>query len=421
MELMPLLNRPIDLIRKIAVFLFRRPSIGLAEQGATASLSLLLLPLGLFAIQLMATAQNKYPVPGTVVNHSPKSSGRYIGSPSLCILPDGSYLASHDYFGPNSQEKLAGIVRVFRSRDKGISWMPVAALTGQYWSKLFVHRGRVYILGTTKEYGDLVIRRSDDGGHTWTTPADSLNGLLRTGRFHCAPTPVIEHNGQLWRAIEDAMGPVGGWGKSFQAVMMHIPVDADLLQARNWQFANPLPYDSSYLDGKFGGWLEGNAVVAPDGSMRNILRVHFVQKGSEKAALTTLSADGSQAAFDASTGFIEFPGGAKKFSIRYDGASKRYWTLSNYVPQEYENNNQERVRNTLALCSSADLHTWQVERIVLQSANTGHHGFQYADWQFDGSDIIAVIRAAYDDAEGGADNQHNANYLIFYRIDHFRK
>ncbi|WP_276482533.1 sialidase family protein [Paraflavitalea pollutisoli] len=408
-----------NLIRLITVFLLRRSISGLAGQGATAMLRLYGLPLGLFVLPLMATAQQQ--VPGTIVDHSPKSSGRYIGSPSLCVLPDGSYLASHDYFGPNSQEKTAGIVKVFHSRDKGASWSPIAELNGQYWSKLFAHHGKVYILGTSKEYGDLVIRRSDDGGHTWTTPSDPLHGLLRTGRFHCAPTPVIEHNGQLWRAIEDAMGPVAGWGKSFQAVMMHIPVDADLLQASNWRYASPLPYDSSYLNGKFGGWLEGNAVVAPDGAIRNILRVHFVQKGSEKAAIATLSADGASAAFDPSAGFVEFPGGAKKFSIRYDKSSKRYWTLSNYVPQEYENNNQERVRNTLALCSSADLHTWQVERIVLQSTNTGHHGFQYADWQFEGRDIIAVIRTAYDDAEGGADNQHNANYLIFHRIDNYRK
>ncbi|WP_315823486.1 sialidase family protein [Paraflavitalea speifideaquila] len=365
-------------------------------------------------------AQHSFLVPGIVIDHALKSSGRCIGSPSICILPDGSYLASHDYFGENSNEQVAGIVRIFRSQDKGETWSPVAELNGAFWSKLFTHRSKVYLLGTTKAFGDLVIRRSDDGGCTWTTPTDSLHGLLRTGRYHCAPTPVIEHEGQLWRAVEDAADPVGGGSKRFQALVMHIPVDADLLNAASWHYTNSLPYDPSYLEGKFGGWLEGNVVVAPDESLKNILRAHFVQKGSERVAIIDLSADGSHASFDATTGFIEFPGGAKKFSIRYDPVSKHYWTLSNYVPEEYEGDNQERIRNTLALCGSPDLTNWTVHRIVLQSANTAHHGFQYADWQFAGNDIIAVVRTAYDDEEGGADNQHNANYLTFQRIPNFR-
>lgn len=377
------------------------------------------LSLLLFVIPLMPIAQESFGVPGSIIHHSPKSSGCFIGSPSLCILPDGSYLAAHDYFGPRSNERVAGIVKVYVSRDGGNSWSQTAVLTGQFWSKLFVHRGKAYLLGTNKAYGDLVIRRSDDGGHTWTSPVDSRQGLLRTGPFHCAPTPVIEYRGQLWRAVEDATGPVEGWGKSFQALMMRIPAGADLLDAANWQYSNPLPYDPAYLDGQFGGWLEGNAVVAPDGWVNNILRVHFLQKGSERAAITTVSAEG-HAAFDPATGFIEFPGGAKKFNIRYDAVSHLYWTLSNYVPPAFESDNQKLVRNTLALCSSPDLRNWTVKQLVLQSANTAHHGFQYADWHFEGNDIIAVVRTAYDDEEGGADSQHNANYLVFKRIPHFR-
>ncbi|MBS3776462.1 MAG: hypothetical protein KGY70_14800, partial [Bacteroidales bacterium] len=58
----------------------------------------------LFVIIAMNTpswAQSYNPeAPGVVINHSPASSGKYIGSPSLVVMPNGDYIASHDYFGP---------------------------------------------------------------------------------------------------------------------------------------------------------------------------------------------------------------------------------------------------------------------------------------------------------------------------------
>ena len=44
---------------------------------------------------LSVPAENP-PPPGTVIHHSPAASGLYIGSPSICILPNGDYLATHD-------------------------------------------------------------------------------------------------------------------------------------------------------------------------------------------------------------------------------------------------------------------------------------------------------------------------------------
>jgi hypothetical protein len=42
------------------------------------------------------------------------------------------------------------------------------------------------------------------------------------------------------------------------------------------------------------------------------------------------------------------------------------------------------------------------------------------DWLFDGDDLIVASRTGFDDAEGGAHNFHDANYLTFYRICGFR-
>ena len=108
-----------------------------------------------------------------------------------------------------------------------------------YWSSLFVHNGSVYILGTSQQYGSIMIRRSDDGGFTWSHPADEASGLLFRGGFyhdppnyHCAPVPVTVHGGRIYKAFEDLNPLVHGPG--FQSCVISVPVDSDLLNATNW-------------------------------------------------------------------------------------------------------------------------------------------------------------------------------------------
>jgi hypothetical protein len=43
------------------------------------------------------------------------------------------------------------------------------------------------------------------------------------------------------------------------------------------------------------------------------------------------------------------------------------------------------------------------------------------DWLFEGDDLIAACRTAYDDEEGGAHNFHDANFLTFHRFKNFRR
>jgi hypothetical protein len=363
-------------------------------------------------------------VPGVVIDHSPAASGRYIGSPSLAILPDGDYLASHDFFGPRSGSKTCATTVIFRSTDRGASWETRAKVRCAFWSNLFVNRGAVYLMGTTGENGKIVIRRSLDDGKTWTHPKTAVTGLLAPeGHWHTAPVPVVEHAGRLWRAFEnvDIHQP---WGAHFRVGMLSVPQKADLLFAPNWTFSNFLPRNAEWLGGDFGGWLEGNAVVAPGGGVVDVLRVD-IPKLPEKAAIVQVNADGRKVTFDPAGGFINFPGGATKFSIRPDPDGNGYWTLANIVTPESARAVSGKVkpsgiRNTLALVYSPDLRKWEVHGIILHHPDITHHAFQYVDWHFDGRDIVAVIRTAYDDGQGGAHTFHDANYLTFYRIIEFR-
>jgi hypothetical protein len=376
-------------------------------------------------ITLFANFSVRAQVPGTIVTHSPASSGLYIGSPSICILTNGNYLASHDLFGPNSNEFERPVSRIYRSADKGKTWKQISEIQGQFWSKLFVHRGKLYFMGTSKHHGNTIIRNSINEGITWTDPIDGENGLLLSGEYHCAPVPLIEHNGRLWRAMEDAMGPVKKWGKRYGAFMMSMPLEADPMKASNWTSSNVLRFDSTMLNGNFGAWIEGNAVVDPMGQMLDILRVDHRSTLEEKAAFVKISPDGKTASFDQATGFANFPGGSKKFTIRYDPKSKLYWTLSNYIPDDVKaantGKNPASLRNTLAIFCSKDLHAWDLKKILLQHPDAVSHGFQYVDWLFEGKDIIFLSRTAFDDETGGAHNNHDANYLTFHRVNKFRR
>ena len=358
-------------------------------------------------------------VPGVVIDHSPASSGLYIGSPSIAVLTNGDYVASHDFFGPKSDEHTSARSAVFRSADRGQSWRQVSEIQGAFWSSLFVHRGALYLLGPDRHHGNILIRRSTDGGETWTSPTNAATGLLRdNGEYHCAPMPVIEHNGRLWRAFEWRNPPVA-WGINYRAGMLSAPVKADLLNAASWTSTEFLPSSRLWNNADMGAWLEGNAVVAPNGEIVDVLRVQ-TRSPDEKAALVRISADGKRASFDPATDFVKFPGGAKKFTIRFDAQSKRYWSLASIVHERHRAENPGGIRNTLALTCSSDLTNWTVRCILLYHPDVAKHGFQYVDWLFDGEDLIAACRTAYDDGLGGAHNNHDANFLTFHRIANFR-
>jgi len=369
---------------------------------------------------LAGPAASAEDVPGVVINHIPASSKTYIGSPGIAVLPNGHYIAKHDEFGPGSTEHGEAVTQVFGSTDRGATWSCRATVKGMYWASVFVHRRDLYLMGTSRNHGDTIISRSTDGGTTWSVPKDRTSGLLLTGaKYHCAPVPIAIHQGRIWRGMEDAMGP-GNWGDHFRAFMMSAPVDADLLRAESWTSSNRLGRDPTWLGGKFGGWLEGNAVVTPDGGVIDMLRVDYSPDGG-KAAIIPISGDGKTATFDPTTGFVDFPGGAKKFTIRFDPVSKRYWTLANPVLPRHTDPRPDRIRNAVALMRSSDLKQWEMRCIVLYHPDVDKHGFQYLDWLFEGNDMIVASRTAYGTGAKAAHRQHDANYLTFHRIGNFRE
>lgn len=393
---------------------------------------------------MLAPAAGKEPAatppPGVVIDTSPDAKVTWIGSPSIVILADGRYVASHDFFGKKSP--LERRTRIFGSADRGVTWQPLAELTEQTWSTLFVHGGALYLIGVEKEYGDVVIRRSDDGGRSWTTPLDRKRGRIFSGAFHCGPTPVVLAEGRLWRAFEEYTGPDGRWsGTYFKSWVASVAEDADLLDAASWTKSNALAFDPQWIPGHRTGWLEGNVVVAPDGRLVNLLRVNaelgpdapYALPGAaapipryEVAARVEISRDGRSVSFDPAHGFFQFPGSQSKFTIRFDPASKRYWSVSQKITHPHDGRDRRSApglqRNVLMLVSSDDLVHWREHGAVLRwnagklLTSRDRVAFQYPDWQFDGDDLVLVSRTAW----GEAASYHNANYLTFHRVRNFR-
>ena len=387
-------------------------------------------------VGVLAGAADSLP-PGVIVATTPLPETQYIGSPSIVVLPDGTYVACHDFFGkagPGLRQ-----THVYQSRDQGASWMPLSHLPNATWGTLFVHQEALHYMGIFDEPGNVVIRRSADGGRTWTEPKDTDSGLLFTGKFHSAPVPVVVQAGRIWRTVEEVVNDEK-WPRHFAALMLSAPVGADLLKASSWTRSNGLVFDGSWLPGRRPGWLEGNAVVTPEGGISNLLRVNtelgldaaYELSGPaagiprfEVAACADVSVDGRSLVFDPAKGFIHFPGGLSKFTVRYDPVSKRYWALVNKVTHPHADRPVETEpvaqRNVVILTSSADLRYWQEHARLLEwrpgekLIRKERYGFQYLDWQFDGDDLIAVARTAW-----GADNFHNANYLTFHRVRNFR-
>jgi len=369
----------------------------------------------------------------SLIKYQDPATRTYLGSPSILRLDDGSLLATHDYFGPGSPRNLEGeehLTSVYRSRDDGRTWTNVTHIAGAFWSNLFKHRGAIYLLGASAQYGSIVIRRSEDGGKTWTHPRDERTGLIAAGgpyhdapNYHCAPMPVLLRDGRLYRAFEDLDPCV--WPTGFRTLVISAPEDADLLAAASWTFSNRLAFDPAWLPQEWRravdrpGWLEGNLVGAPNGEIWNILRFNSWPL-VDKAAIVQVSDDGRHCSFDPTAGFIDLPGGMSKFTIRRDPVTGVYLTISN----NNTNPAYPSQRNVLSLHMSEDLRHWRHVTTLLEDdsglppeQSMAQVGFQYVDWQLDGEEILYVVRAAY----RGAHDFHDANHLAFSRIKDFRR
>lgn len=358
---------------------------------------------------------------GTVIAKVPvlRKGGAY--NQTITMLPDGSYLAACTGVGDKPGPVL------FISRDKGATWKRHGNYSGDRnkvvnYHNLFTLGDAVYFMGVGPDREGLRICRSLDGGVTWTEARDSHSGIILEGKYHTAPVPVVISDGRIWRACEQY--PDHG------AFVISAPVDSDLLEASNWTRTNAVGRGSTNIMGykMTGSLIEGNAVEAPDGEIINFIRTNSTQTSRFATRLHVVGTDSLY--FDMSKDWVEMPGGGKKFTIRRDPVDGYYWALTNpdsggdpIVHNGIYRKGMSRSleRNKLVLVRSADLVNWIEVATILYDPDPFFHGFQYADWVFDGDDIAAVVRVGAPESRGLPVRQHDSNMMCFVRIENFRE
>lgn len=358
-------------------------------------------------------------VPGTVVNYLHPDDGKYAFSgqhlctPSLLVHPDGYLLASMDLYEGKAPQNLT---LIFRSDDGGETWYHYTELFPCFWGELFLHKNEVYMLAMSTEYGDILIGRSTDGGKTFCTPTVLFRGSCdnTVPGWHKSAMKVVEHGGRLWSGIDYGSHKSGG----HSSALISVSADADLTDASAWVMSDPLRYNPGWkgaVTGDNRGFIEGNAVVMPDGNIGEILR-YSTDKGTPAYGLVPiLKGDISNPEKTLEfCKFVEFPGNMSKFDVVRDPVSGLYFTIFSRITDS------EHIiaRNVLSMAVSDDLEKWETlcDFLNYEQCDPAKVGFQYVSFCFDGEDIIFLCRTAFN----GAQSFHDNNFITFHRVKNFR-
>ena len=359
---------------------------------------------------------------GTVVNYLHPDdeayaySGRYLCSPSLVRHPDGYLLASMDLYQGRAPQNLT---LIFRSDDDGKTWYYVSELTPCFWGMLFLHKGEIYMMATSTEYGDLLIGKTVDGGKTFSAPTVLWKGSNGKSReratspgVHKNPQNVVSYHGRIYTALE-----WGSWQADYGFAPMVASCDEndDLLVAENWHFTQPRKLETFAPQLEAAGVktdavvLEGTLAISPEGKLLNHMRC--TQYG--KSVVFEVNPTDPDAPLELAR-VIDFPACYAKFMIRYDEKSGYYYTIGDRL----YNRDTPNARNLLSLFLSSDLVHWETvcDLLDYRHEDCKDVGFQYVCFWIEGEDIVFLCRTALNGAAG----YHDSNYSTFHRISNFR-
>lgn len=357
---------------------------------------------------------------GTVVNYlhpddkAYEFSGRALCSPSLLRLPSGTLLASMDLFANGAPQNLT---LVYRSEDNGRTWHYQNELFPCYWAKMFLHRGELYMLGVSNEYGDLLIGKSEDEGRTYEAPTVIMRGScsFKAAGIGRTPQNVFEHKGRLYTSFE-----WGAWSVGYHAAcILSCDAEGDLLDADNWKVTYPVKFDPTWEGVEpypSNGCLEGTVTLAPDGKLMAIYRYDMSQTKVKYGKILAFEIDTENPTAPIKyRKAIKCDGNHSKFIVLKDDVSGYYYSIISRITDK----NKDYDRRLLSLVRSKELDEFELVCDLYDlrdRAEWNEEGLQYVDFFFEGDDILFLCRTSMN----GGNNFHDANYSTFHRIRNFR-
>jgi len=358
--------------------------------------------------------------PGQVVTYiHPKDkaysfSGMYPCSPCVLKTKSGRLLATTDVW---CRDTFSRLTLVYKSDDNGKSWQYLCELFPCQWGKLFNHKGKIYLLATTTEYGSMFIGCSDDDGETWSSPVIIFPGsgnLMEAGPLSYA-NRVYHFKGRIWAALD-----YGTLTKQYlDAGAISIAEEDDPMIPENWACTGFIPFDLNWEGASPNGnrvWMEGNIISAPDGTLYSILRSNNHIPSEDclgKAVILKLDPDNPEKLPEFKK-IINFNGGNVKFDINRDEKTGIYYTIANRTVSV----GGYRQRNVLSFSVSKDLLNWKIVKDLInyQDEAPEETGFQYTSQVFIGDDLYYLCRVAFNHAA----NHHDGNCITFNKVDNFR-
>lgn len=344
------------------------------------------------------------------IEESPIPSALYVGSPSIAIASSGVLYTSNDYFGtlaPTNGSQRYHMTAVYRSTNRGQTWDRVWRGTGMMWGTLVTKGADLYLVGTSKRYGDAVIRKSTDGGATWST---STVIAAETGSvlWHRAPTAVAESGGYLyvsWETNTSTTYPLKA------AVMSRVAVADDWMVAENWEMGTPQVVDLADLSPTNWGWSEGNVVDTGSG-LEYVGRIDQVDPSQEAQKIVRMTITGTTLGDPA---YQDAAGGHVKFHLVKNPSGSGIYLAFTPRPTGYENNVADW-RTLVEVCRLDSLDAWDLSTRGLKlweyPSSQSAQGAQYPALVVDNDRIHVVARIA----EVHTVDAHDSNKMEFKTI-----
>jgi hypothetical protein len=330
-----------------------------------------------------------------------------------------------------SAERRAAYSRthLVRSLDGGQSWTPIAELP--YYSAVpFQHGESVYLFamtgGTQFRNDDLLLLRSDDGGHTWSDPI-----TLFAGHFWNCHTGMVIREQRLYWAVDDL-----SYGRLRGPRIVTGDLTADLMTPSAWRLSNPVPFPGipdALINPRFADrnqssqYLEPN-VIEVNGAVRVLATVKpNGQTTTGLCAVLDVTDNGGSVEL-AFTQYHPMPGGQLKFCVIWDEVSRLFWATVNlavdgqgrFESQFAAGDDDRRFaaggndRRFLMLMYGMDGLNWFPAGCVARAGRL-EQSFMYARPVIDGDDLGIISRTSV-----AAPNRHDADHATFHRVRNFR-